>query len=271
MLIDLILFFCITFMISWGIWGVIIWSGSSSQLLFWIAGFGPTLAALSLTAFKNKVGGIRNLLKPGQPLRPVWYLFSLLGPPLVICLALMIHVGLGGSWPEYADKMHLVTSLEQWPGIFVVYLYIFIFSALGEEIGWRRYAQPRLQAYFTPFSTSLILGLIWAVWHLPLFWIADAIQNQLPLSWFLLQILGSTFLYTWMYNCTNGNLLISLFFHTSSNAAIGLLPVLALDNGGSIRQLWLAVLLLWIGVGIILLVDRRRFFSRAGIHDNLPI
>jgi len=94
----------------------------------------------------------------------------------------MIHVSLGGNWPRYVDKMHLVTSLKQWPGVFIVYLYIFIFTALGEEIGWRSFALPKLQKIFTPFATSLILGLIWAVWHLPLFWIANTIQNQLPFN-----------------------------------------------------------------------------------------
>lgn len=66
MFFDIILFFCLAFMISWGIWGSIIRTGSNSQLLFWIAGFGPTLAALVLSALRNRLIGIRDLLKGGQ-------------------------------------------------------------------------------------------------------------------------------------------------------------------------------------------------------------
>jgi len=200
-----------------------------------------------------------------------WYLFSLIRPPLVIFAALMINIVLGGGWPRYLDKMHLVTSLKQWLGVFVVYLYILIFTALGEEIGWRSYALPRLQAFFSPFSATLILGLIWVVWHLPLFWIASTIQNQQPFSWFVLQIMGASFLYTWIFNRTNGNPLLPLLFHTSSNAAIGLLPILMLENDGSLRPLWIAVLMLWIAVGFILWFDRERFSTRSKKTSILSI
>ena len=139
-------------------------------------------------------------------------------------------------------------------------MYIFIFTALGEEIGWRAYALPRLQTRFSPFTSSLILGVIWAFWHLPLFWMTGNFHRQLSVSWFLLQVLGSTFLYTWMFNRTNGSLLIALLFHTSSNAAVGLLPVLPLDNSGSLRPLWLTVSLLCLVVGLVFWFTRSTFF-----------
>lgn len=261
MIRKLPLYFGLTFLLSWGIWIPMAAEGESNQLLFWLAGFAPTLAAVFLTASQGGRAGLRRLLRMEWRVKPHWYLISLLGTPLVMMIALGLHVALGGEPPQYADPNHLVTSLEELPLIIVVFLYVFIFTALGEEIGWRAYALPRLQSYFSPFISSLILGLVWAFWHLPLFWMTGNFHQQLPVSWFLLQVLGSTFLYTWMYNRTNGSLLIVLLFHTSSNAAVGLLPVLPADNAGSLRPLWLVVGLLWLAVGLILVYDRQKFFT----------
>lgn len=257
---GLLTYFVLTYLLSWGIWISIALTGLSNQWLFWLAGFAPTLSALLLTVFQSGWSGVRRLLRLRWQVRPIWYLISLLGTPLVMLFALGLHVALGGDWPQYIDPNHLVTSLEQWPLVIVVFMYIFIFTALGEEVGWRAYALPRLQTRFSSFTSSLILGVIWALWHLPLFWMTGNFHQQLPVSWFLLQVLGSTFLYTWMFNRTNGSLLIALLFHTSSNAAIGLLPVLPLDNGGSLRPLWLTVSLLYLTVGLVFWFTRSTFF-----------
>ena len=257
---GLLTYFVLTYLLSWGIWGSIALTGLSNQWLFWLAGFAPTLSALILTVLQNGWSGVRQLLRLRWQVKPIWYVISLLGTPLVMLFALGLHVALGGDWPQYIDPNHLVTSPEQWPLVIVVFLYVFVFTALGEEVGWRGYALPRLQACFSPFTASLILGTVWALWHLPLFWLAGDFHQQLPISWFLLQVLGSTFLYTWMYNRTNGSLLIALLFHTSSNAAVGLLPVLPLDNGGSLRPLWLTVSLLYLAVGLVFWFTRSTFF-----------
>ena len=257
---GLLPYFAFTYLLSWGVWISKALTGQSNQWLFWLAGFTPTLSALMLTIFQNGWSGVRQLLRLRWQIKPIWYVISMLGTPLVMLVALGLHVALGGDWPQYIDPNHLVTSPEQWPLVIVVFLYVFVFTALGEEVGWRGYALPRLQARFSPFTASLILGTVWAFWHLPLFWIMGDFHQQLPISWFLLQVLGSTFIYTWMFNRTNGSLLIALLFHTSSNAAVGLLPVLPLDNGGSLRPLWLTVCLLYLAVGLVFWFTRSTFF-----------
>jgi len=259
--LDLLAFFGIAFFISWGVWFIQEINGNSNQWLLWIAGFGPTLSALALTVLQDGWSGLRQLFNLPGSAKPRWYIISLLSTPLAMLVSLGLHIALGGALPHFVDPNHLVISLDQWPLVIVVFLYIFIFTAIGEEIGWRGYALPRLQARFSPFVASIIIGLIWAVWHLPLFWMAGNFHQQLPLSWFLLQILGSTFIYTWMFNRTGGSLLIALLFHTSSNAAVGLLPILPLDNNGSLRPLWLVVVLLWLIVGFVLWFDRDKFFT----------
>jgi len=257
---GLLPYFALTYILSWGIWIPLALTGLSNQWLFWLAGFAPTLSALILTVFQKGWSSVPRLLRLRWRVKPIWYIISLLGTPLVMLAALGLHIVLGGDWPQYIDPNHLVTSPEQWPLVIVVFLYVFVFTALGEEVGWRAYALPRLQSRFSPFRSSLILGAIWAFWHLPLFWMAGNFHRQLPISWFLLQVLGSTFIYTWMFNRTNGSLLIALLFHTSSNAAVGLLPILPLDNGGSLRPLWITVGLLYLAVGLVFWFTRSTFF-----------
>lgn len=256
------LFVGIAYLISWSIWLFSILTGESNQHLFWLAGFGPTISAILLTAHSQGWAGVKRLFRLRWRVRPIWYFISLLGTPLVMLFSLYLHVMMGADTPQLIDPNHMVTSLDQWPLIIVVFTYIFIFTALGEEIGWRAYLLPRLQNRFSPFISSLLLGLVWALWHLPLFWMPGNFHQQLPLGWFLLQILGSTFIYTWIFNRTRGSLLIALLFHTSSNAAVGLLPILPLDNNGSIRPLWLTVVFLWFLVGLVLWLDRRKFFGQ---------
>jgi membrane protease YdiL (CAAX protease family) len=263
---TLIIFFALTTLLSWGIWVPLTLTGNSNQWLLWLAGFTPTLSALALTIWQSGWDGLRRLLQFRWRVKAIWYLISLLGTPMVMLAAITLQVALGGDWPQYVDPNHMVTSLAQWPIVIIVFLYVFVFTSLGEEIGWRGYALPRLQAQFSPFVASLILGLVWAFWHLPLFWMVGNFHQQIPLTWFILQVVGSTFLYTWMYNRSDGSLWIMLIFHTASNAAIGLLPILPLDNGGSLRPLWLVVALLWLLVGLVLWFNRVSFFAPPRIE-----
>ena len=272
--LDLLSFFGMTFLISWGIWILLINTESQSQIGFWVAGFGPTLSATTLHLLNKTWRNLGNLFRYPWHIQAHWYLISIFGTPMVMLVALGFHIGMGGSLPRYIDTNHMVTSLEQWPLILIVYGYIFIFTALGEEIGWRGYALPRMLNRFSPFITSILLGIIWACWHLPLFWISGDFHQQLPISWFILQILGSTFIYTWIFKHTKEKLWPALLFHTSSNAAVGLLPILPLDNSNSLRPLWLVVIFLWIAVGVLLWFERKSFFlqptSLSPLNKNVP-
>ena len=261
MISEMFYYVGITFLLSWSCWIGVLWGRGESQLLFWVAGFAPSLTALVLILVRKGKRGLRNILRQQLPVNWAWYVFCLLGSPLIMVISLLIHTLLGGENPRLLDPMHLVTSLDQWPGVIFVFLYVLVFSALGEEIGWRGYLLPRLLSRRSPFHASLILGVIWACWHLPLFWLPDTIQAQLPLTWFLAQILGSTFLYTWIYLRTDRSLVPAILFHAAGNASLGLLPILPLDNGGSFRPLWLMVGLIWLIAILVMYLERDLFFS----------
>jgi membrane protease YdiL (CAAX protease family) len=99
---------------------------------------------------------------------------------------------------------------------------------LGEELGWRGYALPRLSAAQTPLIASIIVGILWGLWHLPLFWIRDSIQADIPIAWFMVSIVAESILYTWVYRHTQGSVLLVGLFHAAINtwAKIFLLPLL---------------------------------------------
>ena len=90
-----------------------------------------------------------------------WYLFSFLVPAVIVLLAIGLHILLGGAVPEFGDP-------AQWYLVIPVFLYVLFFSVLGEEIGWRGYALPELQANHSALTASLIIGVIWGLWHVPL-------------------------------------------------------------------------------------------------------
>jgi len=233
-------FVVLTYAISWTLWTPLVISSQDSRMFLLLGTFGPTLSALLLTLINNGRADLRALLRRLFIWRVsiFWYLISFLLPAIIVLLAIGLHILLGGAVPEFRDP-------AQWYLVFPVFLYVLFFSVLGEEIGWRGYALPELQANHSALTASLIIGVIWGLWHVPLWWIKGNLHQDIPLTLFMLQIIAFSIIYTWMYNNTRGSLLIVHLFHTTSNITLGMLPVLPMDAGGNLRTLWLAVGLLW--------------------------
>jgi hypothetical protein len=241
---PLVAFFALTYAISWAVW-VPLAVAQIDTPFYKIGAFGPTVAALALTALASGRPGLKKLLRRLFIWRVhvFWYLFSFLSTALGALAAIRLHVWLGGAPPAFNDPAQIYLVIP-------AFLYVLFTSVVGEEIGWRGYALPRLQERYSALGASLILGLIWGAWHLPLFWMAGNFHQQIPISLFILQTTGFSILYTWMYNNTCGSLLMAHLFHTASNTTIGVLPLLPMDTGGSLRPLWLVVSILW-GVALI--------------------
>lgn len=164
------IFYCIlAFAISWAGWFVLILSDTAPGFFNpWklLAAFGPCLAGLLVIGVLSGKNGLTKVWKQLIQVRVrwIWYLVSLAGPPLLMLASLWLHILLGGTGLAFNDPAELYRVIP-------VFLLVFFFSVLGEEIGWRGFALPWLQARFDALVSSLILGLIWALWHLPLFWL----------------------------------------------------------------------------------------------------
>jgi membrane protease YdiL (CAAX protease family) len=216
--------------------------GWLSAGLGYVAVFGPSLAAFGLTAIESGKEGVRSLWRRGWEMnfRKTWLISTILLVPLCGLITLGCLTALGGSIPW---------QLALQPGMLVpAGLLIWLLGALPEEYGWRGYALDRMQKYTNPLIASLVLGLMWSLWHLPLHFIPGTTQAVIPVWEFTCQMVLLSILYTWLHNHTGGSVLVAAAFHASSNLTGAVIPTWTTSLGR-----WLGLLpLLFVAITIVL-------------------
>jgi uncharacterized protein len=225
-------YFVLAFAFTWFFWGLGVLGerGFIPTLSgFTVIGtFGPMVAAVILTAREGGRAEVRSLL--GRIVRwqvaPVWYGVTILGPFVLTLAAIALHVALGGQTPGLGA---LIGAL---PTVVFVSVYMLIFVALGEEVGWRGYALPALQARHGAFVASVMLGAMWALWHMPQFFNPATLYSDLPFVLFLAYLIPFSVLITWVFNSTGGSLLMAMLVHAVMNASTQLWKVLPEYSGG---------------------------------------
>lgn len=173
----------------------------------------PAVAAITVTGLLEGKAGVVRLLRRYLQWRVgvKWYLFVLVGIPIIIVLATIVVPGAitsftGGVWP----------LLLAYPLQFLIT--VFRGGPLGEEAGWRGFALPRLQERHGPLLGSTILGVLWSLWHFPLFW--TGVWNDptiVNMVMFIVAITALTIMMSWVYNHVAGSLLITMLMHASFN------------------------------------------------------
>jgi membrane protease YdiL (CAAX protease family) len=233
-----------------------------------LGAFGPLLAAVVVTAQDDGRVGLRSLL--GRVLRwrvpPIWYGVTILGPILLYLTAMALNVALGGQPPD------LEAMIGALPIVLAISVYMLIAVALGEEVGWRGYALPALQARYSALLASVILGVMWALWHLPLFFNPDTIYGNLPFVVQLALQVPLAILLTWVYNSTQGSVLMVMLFHAVFNAggqfwktipAYSIEPSSAAEAAARTFHVNLmVVIVLWVAAVVVVLVYGSRNLSR---------
>ncbi|MHB1132290.1 MAG: CPBP family intramembrane glutamic endopeptidase [Chloroflexota bacterium] len=144
---------------------------------------------------------------------PRWWAAVLVGPLLVTLAGMGVHIVLGGSPPD------AISLAEYTLAALITAVYMVFFVALGEEVGWRGFLLPSLQSSFSALWASVIVGLVWAVWHLPLFFNPATLYSRLPFPLYLAFTIPFAILLTWVYNSTRGSLLLVIVFHAMLNGA----------------------------------------------------
>jgi membrane protease YdiL (CAAX protease family) len=139
----------------------------------------------------------------------------------------------------------------------------------GEEIGWRGYALPRLAARFGLGRASIVLGVVWACWHLPLFFLRGADTYGQSFVVYLLQVIALSVAMAWLYGRTHGSLLLVMLMHAAINNTKDIVPsaVPGATNALALSPslvAWLTVALLWLGAGYFLVRMPRAALQRAG-------
>lgn len=185
-----------------------------------VMGYMPTLAAVIVTGATRGKEGVRALFRKLTIVRVGigWYLFAILGLAVIYVVVILLHNLLGylPDMPILSDKLPPLPPLQL--VLSIVPMFIVIGLINGEELGWRGFALPRLQVKYNALTSSLILGVIWTIFHLPLFFtVTGSSQADWSFVSFLLSTIAMSVLYTWMYNNTSGSVLLAYLFHGAAN------------------------------------------------------
>jgi uncharacterized protein len=225
---DVLLFLVFSHGWTWGFWvlagafGDTVWDWPAS-LLFYVGGAGVFLGGWVMAFLLYGRQGLRDLgvriVDPGRIPRRWWALVFLMFPLLTLVASVVavtadisqVPLDLRGAGARLLDPVSFAAFVA----------FILIIGPLPEEIGWRGYLLDRLQLRWNALAASLVLGLIWWSWHLPLFVLPgyfDAFGRASPTPWdFLWGILPAAVLYTWVYNNTDRSVLAVIVLHFMHN------------------------------------------------------
>jgi membrane protease YdiL (CAAX protease family) len=242
-------FFVLTYAVMWTCFIVVAAAAIPARSplgtgLLLLGTFAPSLVALWLTARAEGGTGIRSLVARVLHWRvpAAWYLFAVGYIPAIKLSVALVHRVATGAWPRFGH--------EPWYLIPLAIALSTPFQA-GEEIGWRGYALPRLAARFGLARASILLGLIWACWHLPQFFIAEADTYGQSFYVFVLQVTGLSVAMAWLYAHTDGSLLLVMLLHAAVNNSKDIVPSAvpsATNPFGLSASLvaWLTLTFLWV-------------------------
>jgi uncharacterized protein len=250
----LLTFFVFSYAVTWAAFITVArWipaQTAAGYALILLGAYTPGIVALLLTARTEGSRGVRALLRriliANVPVR--LYVLALTYIAAIKLTAALLHRFAVGEWPQFGAQ-----SLALIP---LAIAFSTPFQA-GEEIGWRGFALPRLAARFGLRTASLILGVIWAVWHLPQFYIAGADTYQQSFLVWAPQVVAISIALAWLYARSGGSLLLVMLMHSAINnskdivASGAAVPpgVFSLDVS---LMSWLGLGLLWVAAAYFL-------------------
>jgi membrane protease YdiL (CAAX protease family) len=250
---SLLKFFCLTFALSWASFiaaGTMVSTPAPAVavlrgLLFLLGTFAPGLVALALTARAEGRSGVLGLARELIHWRvgARWYLFAVTYMAAIKLTVALVYRLARHEWPRFGH--------EAWYVILAAILLSTPVQA-GEEIGWRGYALPRLAGRVGLARASIFLGVIWACWHLPFFFIPGADKSGQSFPVYFLQVVALSVAAAWLYWRTNRSLLLVMLMHSSVNQTVGLVPSAVLNTSNTSNAFALnASLVAWLTVGIL--------------------
>ena len=213
-------FLLFTFVLTWLAWwilayltqaGLLEFESVAGQIIFILGGSSPTVGAYIAVLLTASEGTLKEFhsrvlnIKVGF----VFYLYAILTPIVLGLAGLAITYITGGNYFE----AHAIQPLY----FFIPLFFTSIFMGGLEEFGWRGVLQPALTNKLSLFKANIIIGIAWAFWHLPLFYVAGAHHEGKPFLFFALGAIGYSSFITWLYAKTN-SIFLCVLFHASINA-----------------------------------------------------
>lgn len=257
---TLIPFVLLTFGITWGLFALFVlvpelvtrWLGppSGSHPLFILGTWSPALAAGMLVVRASGTAGLRRFLRrlllwraPGA-----WWAFLLLGLPALFY---------AGALLAGTDPAGLLPSAG--PGDILMLAAFMVVLGPVEEIGWRGLALPLLQRRLTPLAAGLVVGVVWAIWHVPAFLLAGTLQSGWSFSPFLVGTVAASVIITPLVNAGRGSILLPALFHFQMNNPVW-----------PDAQPWDSVLLVGVALAVVLLPRNQMLERGAGATRVVP-
>src|ERR671911_2475431 len=242
-------FFLLAFGITWVVW-VPRAAGAPLETVGQAWTWVPAIAALLAAALTGGRGAGREVGTRLVRWRVGWEwdLVVVIGPAAFSLAVAGLYVLLGGSWAAAAPAALREGPLVMLPLFLVI---LTLTDGLGEELAWRGFALPRLLTRYNALVASLILGMLWGLWHLPLVWTEGAPLYQQPVWLFLLDIVAKSVLFTWVFLHTRGSVLLAMLFHGATNL-FAVSPTLT--SSGDLTLLLLAAGAKWVLVVVVVVV-----------------
>lgn len=256
-------FFVVTFLWSWLIWSPLVLAGwgllpiekelaaGLSTPISILAAFGPGVGALYCLKTLHGKGAVGEYLRGLRDFRLGWQAW--LVPPLVLGFGTWLAWFLPELWGEPRLEMLL-------PGLWAFPPYILVMVLFGggqEELGWRGYILDFMEARFGPWLGNVILGVVWAVWHLPLFFMPGSSQVFMPFAGFVLLTIGYSWFFAWVREVSGKRAWAGLFAHGMANAFVPVFPILVMTAGAAQPRYWLWISLTFL-IGLVTMFLRAR-------------
>lgn len=214
---TLLAFFALSFGLAWGILGLLIVDQAGVEAavgpihnahpLFVLAVYAPGIAGLGLVWRHHGLAGLgrflRRLAMGRMP--AAWWLLLLLGMPAVFYAGAALKGTLGDPFP-----------FSPWTAVLPALAAALVIGPI-EEFGWRGLALPLLQRRMAPFWAALLLGAVWALWHLPAFAISGTLRSAWSFPAFFVGVVALSIIVTPMFNAARGSLLVAVLFHFQAN------------------------------------------------------
>jgi uncharacterized protein len=275
---DLLTYFVLTFLITWGCWITVILTLPGrdiknltpvGMLMEYIGLWGPALAAILVAAVTRGKAGMKALFGrlliwrvPGK-----WYLLALILWPVISILAAFWHASvtnrpLSLDWSRWTTLGSVVLG-----GLLVGY-------HADEEIGWRGFALPRLLERWNALTASIVLGVIWGLWHLPGMFVLQVkgMESPIPFYTYLIFTVSLSILITWFFNHTRGSLIFSMFIHWGGNAIPPYLnKLLPLSDPGNSMFIYRTWIMAAAAILVVTLFGYRTFTRRRDVPLNIEM
>lgn len=268
------IYFVATFAWTWLIWGAGILMGFTAEtgegLIVALLGVsGPMVTGIGFTYLTRDKEGRRDYWKRIIDFKRIpakWYLVILLFVPVLNILAALLDKLAGGSGAGWGETL-LIAATNPF-SLFMSFLFASLIPFI-EELGWRGYVLDRLQEKQSALVSSLILGVVWSLWHLPLFFVPGSYQAGLGVgTWafwlFMIGIVPLNLPFTWLYNNTGRSTLAVILFHAMVNFTGELLTLTERADTYSIALWFVAAL----GIAV---VWGAKTFTRKNVMIDQPV